>query len=209
MKTKLHRHLLFALPLLAAANALCADAVSALAPVSSGSSVAVAPAIHKDLGCDIHDGKTNKIARVLNADPLNVYVLYEGGKGGRKISRLELPPQLAATYPYEPDKAAAFLEQQARVNEARQRAYRESLRNSLKQKEQQLLAEIAALDSQNVLDQKERTTLNQITNGGRRGGGGRLVRLEQLQDKRLRLEKRVEELKLQVAQVRAQMDRVP
>ena len=80
--------------------------------VAAGSSGLAAkdapPAAKEDLGYDIVAGKTNKIARVHSASPTWVYVIYEGGNGGRKIPRQNLPAELQAKYPYDPAKAADY-----------------------------------------------------------------------------------------------------
>src|ERR1035441_4891427 len=57
------------------------------------------PPVQEDLGVVLIDGRTNKIIHVRTADPVSVLVIYEndeGSKGGRKIPRQELPPQLQA-----------------------------------------------------------------------------------------------------------------
>src|SRR4051794_19270642 len=67
----------------------------------------------ENLGYDIYEGKTNKIARVHSANAVSVLVIYEGNTGGRKIPRQDLPPELQAKYPYDPAKAAEVQQQQS------------------------------------------------------------------------------------------------
>jgi len=82
-------------------------------PAPSAPSTPPSPVAPKeDLGYDIVDGKTNKIDRVVQADPRFVWVLYENDSGTRRIPRDELPPTLAAKYPYDPKKAQAFIDSQ-------------------------------------------------------------------------------------------------
>jgi hypothetical protein len=92
-------------PMLVLALVLCqANAVRTWAVEETNSFPrAAAP---EDLGYDFVEGKTNKIARVHSVTPVDVYVIYEGERGGRKIPRHALPPELQAKYPFDAAKAA-------------------------------------------------------------------------------------------------------
>ena len=68
------------------------------------------PTVQEDLGCIVIEGKTNRIVSVNSADPVSVFVIYESeecGKGGRKIPRQELPPQLQEGVSPLPGKSCA------------------------------------------------------------------------------------------------------
>jgi len=95
------------------------DGTNQTTAILAGSS-ASAPKDHpattkEDLGYDIFAGKTNKIARVHSASAAWVYVIYQGGLGGRKIPRQDLPPELQAQFSYDPIKAADYQKRQAAV----------------------------------------------------------------------------------------------
>src|ERR1035438_6971941 len=124
---------------------------TAAAPESASASTRESqPPAQEDLGCVVIDGKTSKIICVRSADPVSVFVIYEsdaGGKGGRKIPRQELPPQLQAKYPYDAARAAEYRKQQA--DQAAEQAAlsvqqaagaRAAARDVLRQKEREFLA---------------------------------------------------------------------
>jgi hypothetical protein len=205
MRIKLHHHLLIAMSLSVASNVLSADqAAHVETPLPGVNSSAANPAIPEDLGYDIFAGKTNKIARVWKEDPLNIYVVYEGTGGGRKISRLELPLQLAAKYPYDATRAAAFRQAQADAAVQQAAQQRAAARELVRRKEQEILAEITAQHTKDVEDQEEINTLK-----GLPAGNGRKIRLEHLYNEQQELRTRISNLKAQLNQVRAQRDRIP
>jgi hypothetical protein len=65
----------------------------------------------EDLGHDFFNGKTNKIARVIEATPTHVRVRYENG-GQRNIPRLELNSPLKERYPHDVQAAADYVQKQ-------------------------------------------------------------------------------------------------
>lgn len=108
-------------------------------------------AASNDFGYDIHDGVTNRIARIATVDPRFIWVVYDDGVSGRKIPRTELPSQLRERYPYNPQEAADAV--RARV--AENRALLAEYKQALQQKEQELTAQIAALDQESNENEKE------------------------------------------------------
>ena len=69
--------------------------------------------VSEELGCDFYQGRTNRIASVYDVTPTHVRLRYENGNLSRPIPRPELTGELARRYPYDAEKAAAFLAQKA------------------------------------------------------------------------------------------------
>jgi hypothetical protein len=167
------------------------------------------PSVQEDLGCIVIDGKTNKVVRVLGANPAEVHVRYEGegGPGARWISRQELPPQLQAKYLYDADKAAEYRKQQAdqaaeRAALAAQQATkaRAAAREALRQKEREILAQIDSFNKQDVELQKEKNILNSLP-----AGGGRRLKAKQISGQQEIIRQYIDRLNQQLAQIRAQI----
>lgn len=148
------------------------------------------------LGYDVFEGKTNKIARVFKADAVSVYVIYEGDKGGRNIPRSELPPGLAARYPYDADQAAALVEKQAKETAAR----KDRARATLQKHEQELRSQITRLEKQTS---ENRAEMNILQKGGK--GNGRRVRHTALKDDQQAIKERILVLRKQLEQVQTQL----
>jgi hypothetical protein len=150
-------------------------------------------------GVDIHNGRTNRIARVQSVTPSEVYVIYEGNMGGRKIPRSALPSQLARLYPYDAQEEAAY---RARQEEAR----REGVRADLRRREQALQKQISQLEAAEAADQKQRTMLNHWTNNGRRGPRTQRYELRCLREKRQDTQRRLDGLHQQLAEIQSRID---
>jgi len=172
------------------------------------------PPAQEDLGCVVIDGKTNKIVRVHSSDLLSVFVIFEsqdGGKGGCRIPRQELPPQLQAKYPYDAAKAAEYRKQLAdqaverAALEAKQAASRgAAAREGLRQKEREILAQIDSLNRQDIALQKEKRTLDSLP-----PGNGRRVRSRHISDEQQGIREHIDQLRKQVEQIRARIVATP
>jgi hypothetical protein len=195
------------------AEAKTQAAAAAPGPAPTPSRQSQSP-VREDLGCVVIDGKTNRIVRVHSADPVSVLVIYEseeGAKGGRKIPRQELPPQLRTKYPYEAAKAAEYRKQQAdaAVEQAglsvQQAAkMRTAAREVLRQKEREILAQMDSLNKQDVELQKEKNTLDHLP-----PGNGRRVRSRHISDEQQGIREHIDQLRKQVEQIRLQIAGTP
>jgi hypothetical protein len=218
MKTELNICILAALLVCHAENVPSAEAkkqrVSAASESATTSPRESQPPSQEDLGCVVIDGKTNKVIRVHSADPISVFVLYESeecGRGGRKIPRKELPPQLQAKYPYDAAKAAEYRKQQADAaaeqaalsvqQAARMRA---AAKEVLGQKERGILAQIGSLNKKDVELQKEKSVLNSLP-----AGNGRRVRARHISDEQQSIREQIAQLRKQVEQIRVQSAGTP
>jgi hypothetical protein len=189
MNTRIYIYIITALLVCCAEEVFSAEAkkqsAAAAAESATASTRQAQPPVQEDLGCVVIDGKTNKIVRVCSADPVSVFVLYESeesGKGGRKIPRQELPPQLKAKYPYDATKAAEYRKQQADLaveqaamsvqQAARMRA---AAKEVLREQERAIHAQIDSLNKRDVALQKEKNILNSLPSGG-----GRRIRAKQI-----------------------------
>jgi hypothetical protein len=172
------------------------------------------PPVQEDLGVVLIDGRTNKIIHVRTADPVSVLVIYEneeGSKGGRKIPRQELPPQLQAKYPYDAAKAAEYRKQQAAAAaeqaalSVQQEAKRcAAAREALRLKEREIRAQMDSLNKQDVELQKEKNTLDRLP-----AGNGRRVRSRHISDEQQGIREHIDQLRKQVEQIRAQIAGTP
>ncbi|HMP82026.1 MAG TPA: hypothetical protein PKA41_04885 [Verrucomicrobiota bacterium] len=158
----------------------------------------------EDLGWDLHEGKSNKIARVYSVTPAYVQVIYDGGKGGRKIPRNDLPPQLRARYPYDAPRAAEYQAQKAEIAVNRATAVNDTLRENLKKQEDTLMAEINRLGEKDSQMQREVNALRKAP-----PGGGRKVKLAHLMNQQQQLREHVQKLQSQLDAVRARRLVIP
>ena len=161
----------------------------------------------EDLGYDIYDGKTNKIDHIAEVDPRFVWVIYEGGTSGRKIARAELPPQLKVKYPYDPQKAAAFIKEKGAEYQAQLAMEKAGLRV----RESDLESQIDALDKQTAEDESEIKNLTRQIRTARKGHEASVakeskIKLIQDQDD---IRQRREKLEDTLKQVQAQIDVLP
>jgi hypothetical protein len=108
MKIRIDIYALAALLVCRANNVSSAEAMeqpAAAAPETATSpSSKSQPVAQEDLGCVVIDGKTKKVVRVMSADPVSAFVIYESeesGKGGRKILRQDSSSGAAASTPGE------------------------------------------------------------------------------------------------------------
>jgi hypothetical protein len=140
-----------------------------------------------------------------------IYESDESGKGGRKIPRQELPPQLQAKYPYDAARAAEYRKQQA--DQAAEQAAlsvqqaaraRAAARETLRQKEREFLAQIDSWNKRDVEMQKEKNILNSLP-----PGNGRRVRAKHISDEQQGIREHIAQLRKQVEQIRAQIAGTP
>lgn len=150
-----------------------------------------------DLGVDFYQGRTNRIASVYDVTLTHVRVRYENGNLSRPIPRTELSGELARRYPYDAEKAAAFLAQKAAqdaqriaTQQAAYQAHQQSIQNS---RFTALQAEIDRLNARNEALQKEVNILHLMPRGN-----GRKVRLHGLLNEQQGIRERV--LRLQAQQ---------
>ena len=218
MKTRIDIYILTALLVCQAENVSSAEAKEqpgAVAPESATKpSSQSQPPVLEDLGCVVIDGRTNKLVCVRSADPVSVFVIYEsedGGKGGRKIPRQELPPQLQAKYPYDAAKAAEYRKQQADAAaeqaalSAQQAARaRAAAREVLRQKEREILAQIDSWNKRDVELQKQKGILDSLP-----PGNGRRVRSRHISDEQQGIREHIAQLRKQVEQIRVQIAGTP
>jgi hypothetical protein len=218
MNPRMNIHLLAALLACRAAEVSSAEAreqPSAAAPESATTPTRqLQPRVQEDLGCVVIDGKTNRIVSVNSADPVSAFVIYEsedGGRGGRKIPLQELPPQLQVKYPFDAAKAAEYRKQQAdaaaeQAAAAVQQAARKraAANEVLRQKEQEILAQIDSKNKRDVELQKEANRLKSLP-----PGNGRRVRLKQISNEQQGIRESIDKLNEQVKQIRAQIAGTP
>jgi hypothetical protein len=155
----------------------------------------------EDLGFDVFEGKTNRIARVAKVDPRFVWVVYEDSKTGRKIPRAELPPQLQAKYPYDPQKAVASINAHAQEAQAEAAAQKTALR----QKEHNLQSQVDALEKQMTENEKEIGNLDRKLKTMPKSKTLKAQKIKMLSDQD-ELRKRKTDLTDRLKQVRAQID---
>ncbi len=160
--------------------------------------------VTEDLGCDFSDGKTNKIAKVYSVTPTYVYVLYEGGSSGRKIPRPELPPQLAAKYPYDSAKVAEYQRRQAESAATQFAAQQAAARLVAERRESEIKNEIAKLQEQ---DGKLQGQISIYANMA--AGNGRKRQLGELRNERQSLRERKLKLNEQLKILQSRRDATP
>jgi NACalpha-BTF3-like transcription factor len=160
--------------------------------------------LQQDLGCDVVDGTTNRIASVSSVTPTFVYVVYEGGHSGRKIPRQDLPPQLKAKYPYDAEKSSEFQKQQIELAARQAAAQRAAMREALRREEAEILAEIGVLERQDAENQMQKNVLNSLP-----PGNGRRVRAAHINDDQQNIRERVLQLRTLLQQLRSQKDTMP
>jgi hypothetical protein len=218
MKTQIYVRILTALLVCHAVEIWSAEAKKQPAAAASESATASSsqsrPPAQEDLGCVVIDGKTNKIVCVRSADPVSVFVLYESeecGKGGRKIPRQELPPQLQAKYPYDAAKAAEYRKQladaaveQAALSVQQAARMRAAAKEVLGQKERGILAQIDSWHKWDVELQKEKNILDSLP-----AGNGRRVRSRHISDEQQSIREQIAQLRKQVEQIRVQIAGTP
>ena len=161
-------------------------------------------AVTEDLGYDFYDGKSNKIARVFNATPVAVQVIYEGNKGSRNIPRDNLPPQLKAKYPYDADAAAQFMKNQALKVEAQHDVQRQAW----EKRETELKAKLASLKRQSTDKKHEIAIVNEHIHAEPRNRDLRAKKADLLQQQE-DLRKQTETAEDQLAQARKALNSLP
>lgn len=163
--------------------------------------------VQADLGYDVFGGHTNKISHIAQADPRFVWVVYEGGTAGRKISRAELPPQLKVKYPYDPQKAADFTRQKAAEYQALLTAEKAGLRV----REAGIQQQISTLKKQAAENEHEIGSLNRQIKAAPKSHAasiakGTKIDLIKAQDD---IRQRRENLEASLKQVQGQIDALP
>lgn len=170
-----------------------AACLSAVAPVQGAetTNATATASVPENLGYYVEAGKSNKITRIITATPAYVQVMFgnDGNIGSRKIPRNELPPELAARFPYDAEKSAEHQKRQAALD-AQQRAAQQAAQAAAQQEaaRRRLLvidAEIERLGNQDVQMQMEVNILHHLP-----PGNGRKVRLAHLLDQQQALRER-------------------
>ncbi len=177
---------LFAISL---ALAACSGLAQNTNPDNNGSST--------DLGSDIRDGKTNKIARIFKVTPTHVFVIYEGNTGGRNIPREELPEQLQARFPYDAGKASDFSMRQAQTAALQAAAQQTIIQESQLRRARQIESQIATLSQRDAELQKLVNVYHRMP-----PGNGRKVRLAHMLDEQQSIREQVIKLRQQLLAVR-------
>jgi hypothetical protein len=218
MNIKLHVCILIALLVCRAEEVSSAEAdkqpPSAVPGAATASGSQSQSPVQEDLGFVVIDGRTNKIVRVHSADPASVFVLYESeecGKGGRKIPRQELPPQLQAKYPYDAAKAAAYRKlqadraaEQAAMSVQQATRIRAAAKEVSSQKEREIRVQIDSLNKRDVELQKEKNILNNLP-----AGNGRRLRAKQIAAEQEGIRRQIDQLREQADQIRIQIAGTP
>lgn len=155
-------------------------------------------------GYDLINGVTNQIARIAKVTPVDVQVFYTNSKGGRKIPRQDLPPELAAKFPYDEAKAAQYRKQQIEIAAQQAAARAAAARQVVLQREWEITNEIASLRARDIEIQKQKNILRDLG-----PGNGRRVKLANLNNEQESIRERVSQLNMQLVQVQAQRDRMP
>lgn len=162
----------------------------------------------EDLGVDVYQGQTRKIARIADANPLFVTVMFEGG-GGRRIPLQELPPQLKTKYPYDADKADEYEVREARKAAEQAAQQQEVLKGQMSRKEQGLQASITANHVRIARIQEEIAALNrQIRNRPRKSSSLR-VKKEGLIKQQADLRRQISSWEDQLKVTRSQSGSLP
>jgi len=178
---------------------------AALACVSGADELMLAGSAHAtDLGCDFVDGRSNKIARVFSVTPTHVQVIYDGGQAGRKIPRHELPPELAAKFPYDAAKAAAYQQRQVAEAAARAAAQSAAARAASLKREQDLANEIERLNKQDQQLQSEITLARTLPRGN-----DKRAKITDKTNERQRIRDRITSLQTQSDELRTRRDAAP
>jgi hypothetical protein len=146
----------------------------------------------EDLGLDFYNGKAYKITTVVSVTPTHVQVRYDGNFGGRKIPRIDLPPQLEAKYPYDSEKAAEYVARQSAIAIQQAAAQQAALQETYRRREQAVDAEIEKLVNQDVRLQSEVNLLEHS-----RAGNGRKVRMLHLMDQQRAIREKISKLRQQ------------
>jgi len=187
-------------------STVCVLVVSALL-LKAEPDTSTPPTPKENLGYDIYNGKTNKIDRVMQVDPRYIWVLYENDSGSRRIPRNELPPTLAAKYPYDAQKASAYLQAKASENQAAIN----SQKALLQAQEKDVLAQVNALKKQQqdndtkikALTAEIKTAPKSKSAAGEKNQ--KVALLKSQEDMRLSMEK----LQAKLKDVRSQIDALP
>lgn len=153
----------------------------------------------EDLGVLVENGKTNRILRVFAATPTYVHVILENN-AGRKIPRQELPPQLAAKFSYDADKAAAYQVQQATLAAQQYAAQQAALQQVIRNRIAAIDAEIGRLTKQDTELQAQVNVYNHM-----HWGNGRKVRMAHLLDQQQAIREQVLILRHQLSALRGQL----
>jgi hypothetical protein len=160
--------------------------------------------VSEDLGYDFQDGRTNKIARVLTVTPTHVQVIYEGGKGGRRIPRHQLPPELEAKYPCDASAAAEYQRQQAEIAAHQAAARQAAASEYLRKQEDSISAEIARLGKQDAKLQSDIQLYRRMPRGN-----GHKVQLANLLKQQQQVREQVRRLEAQLENLRARRSAFP
>lgn len=146
----------------------------------------------ENLGTDFYNGKSYKIISVVSVTPTHVQVRYDGNFGGRKIPRIDLPPQLETRYPYDAEKAAEYVARQSAIAAQQAAAQQAALLETIRRREQAIDAEIEKLINQDVRLQSEVNLLEHS-----RAGNGRKVRMLHLMDQQRAIREKLSKLRQQ------------
>lgn len=186
------------LPLVVLGLALCGAQTEAAA--SAQANTTTAPAQVEDLGHDLFNGKTNKIARVIEATPTHVRVRYENG-GERNIPRLDLNSPLKERYHYDAQAAADYLKKQTLSAQAKTSAQRQAWEQRIRELELQL----NALDKQWAETHRE---LNAVEKKRKIAPKSKVLKREEIQliEQRKELGRRRTELHDKLQAMRKQAD---
>ena len=155
----------------------------------------------ENLGFDLVDGKSNKIARVHSMTPVSVFVIYEGGKAGRKIPRQELSPELRSKYPYDAAKAAEYQRQQAEAVASQVAAQQAAQRVMAQSRENAIKAEIEKLEAE---DRRLQGPIELYA--GMAPGNGRKKHLADLRNERQHGRERILKLEEQLKMLQTRRD---
>ena len=156
--------------------------------------------------------KTYRNAWIVATNAAAIVVMFEGG--GATIDRRDLPPELQAKYPYDPDQAAAYERQKAMDNPVGAPAVAPPAENGraarihVRRQEQALAAQIQSLEQDLEQLNREIHTLNALARGKRVRSPERRT-LDRALVTRINLQRRIEVLERQLDGVRALQVRLP
>jgi hypothetical protein len=109
---------ILALALLAAMWCVAAEPVATGHGLDSASVNSTNGVPGEDLGWIVVDGKTNRVTKIGEVNPVSVQVFYSSGAGhlgATKVLRQDLPAELRSKYPYDAEKAAEYRKQRAEL----------------------------------------------------------------------------------------------
>ena len=139
------------------------------------------------------DSYTN--VTVIKATPVQVLLHYDGG--AYNFKREDLPPVLAAKYPYDPAQARDWLREEALKRQALREQQRAEIYASLVKRESRAKASLKAAQHELAQLQKELIVRSNQAKGNRRGSPAH-IEANHLRDRKISLIQQIDQLEREV-----------